>query len=190
MARVLIVYGTVEGQTEKISREIADQLRQKGHRADLMKPSFFSTPRSIDPRDYDSVVIGGPVYASCYPRALRRWVKANAHELSQRPSAFFSVCLGVLQKSDPQAQESEEKVLQDFFRWSGWRPQTWTLFAGALPYTKYNWLKRRLMKAIIQRAGGDTDTSRDYEYTDWDEVRRFAQRVESLQIPPGIRRAL
>jgi menaquinone-dependent protoporphyrinogen oxidase len=29
------------------------------------------------------------------------------------------------------------------------------------------------MKRIVQKAGGDVDTSRDYEYTDWEDVRRF-----------------
>lgn len=30
------------------------------------------------------------------------------------------------------------------------------------------------MRAIASVAGGDTDTARDYEYTDWDAVARFA----------------
>ncbi len=38
------------------------------------------------------------------------------------------------------------------------------------------------MKRIVAKAGGGTDTTRDYEYTDWDDVRvfarEFAQRVE------------
>jgi menaquinone-dependent protoporphyrinogen oxidase len=31
------------------------------------------------------------------------------------------------------------------------------------------------MKRIVAKAGGDTDTTRDYEYTDWEDLRRFAQ---------------
>jgi menaquinone-dependent protoporphyrinogen oxidase len=31
------------------------------------------------------------------------------------------------------------------------------------------------MKQISGSEGGDTDTSRDFEYTDWDEVTRFAE---------------
>jgi menaquinone-dependent protoporphyrinogen oxidase len=27
------------------------------------------------------------------------------------------------------------------------------------------------MKRAVAKAGGDTDTSRDYEYTDWDDLR-------------------
>jgi menaquinone-dependent protoporphyrinogen oxidase len=31
------------------------------------------------------------------------------------------------------------------------------------------------MRRIVAKAGGDTDTSRDYEYTDWNQVRGFAR---------------
>jgi menaquinone-dependent protoporphyrinogen oxidase len=47
--------------------------------------------------------------------------------------------------------------------------------AGALPYTRYNRLTRWAMKRIVTKAHGDTDTSRDYEYTDWNDVRQFAR---------------
>jgi menaquinone-dependent protoporphyrinogen oxidase len=30
------------------------------------------------------------------------------------------------------------------------------------------------MRRIAAKAGGDTDVSRDYEYTDWNDVRDFA----------------
>ena len=46
--------------------------------------------------------------------------------------------------------------------------------AGALPYTRYNFLVRFVMRRISKAEGGDTDTSRDYEYTDWAAVDRFA----------------
>jgi menaquinone-dependent protoporphyrinogen oxidase len=49
-------------------------------------------------------------------------------------------------------------------------------FAGALKYTRYSWLKRMLMKHIAEKEGGDVDTSRDFEYTDWEQVTRFAER--------------
>jgi menaquinone-dependent protoporphyrinogen oxidase len=42
--------------------------------------------------------------------------------------------------------------------------------------------KRLLMRMIVGLAGGDTDTARDCEYTDWDAVERFtdafAQRLK------------
>jgi hypothetical protein len=54
--------------------------------------------------------------------------------------------------------------------------------AGALKYTRYGWLKRRVMRYIAGKAGGSTDTSRDHEYTDWEDLRVFA---ESLATEPA-----
>ena len=52
--------------------------------------------------------------------------------------------------------------------------QVTTMVAGALADTKYNWFIRSMMKRIAAKAGGDTDTSRDYEYTDWPALSRFS----------------
>lgn len=50
-----------------------------------------------------------------------------------------------------------------------------TLLAGALKYRSHGVLERFLMKLIAKHSGGDTDTSRDYEYTDWAAVDAFAR---------------
>ena len=47
-------------------------------------------------------------------------------------------------------------------------------FAGALKYSVYGPIKRRVMIVFVGLGGGNTDTSKDYEYTDWNAVERFA----------------
>ena len=46
-------------------------------------------------------------------------------------------------------------------------------FAGAVLYTKYDFVTRMVMKKISASEGHSTDTSRDHEYTDWGEVAKF-----------------
>jgi menaquinone-dependent protoporphyrinogen oxidase len=36
------------------------------------------------------------------------------------------------------------------------------------------------MKRIARKQGGPTDTSRDYEFTNWDDVARLAAQVAQL----------
>ena len=56
--------------------------------------------------------------------------------------------------------------------------------AGALPFTKYGWLKRLVMLRIARKQlGTDLDTRRDYEYTDWKDVRAFARDFSQKAIP-------
>ena len=42
-------------------------------------------------------------------------------------------------------------------------------------YSKYNFLTRFIMKRIARKTGRPTDTSRDYEYTDWSRLDRLAE---------------
>jgi menaquinone-dependent protoporphyrinogen oxidase len=59
------------------------------------------------------------------------------------------------------------------------------MVAGALLYTQYGWLTRWFMKRIVTKAGGDTDTTRDYEYTDWNDLRTFAREFARKKMTIG-----
>ena len=73
--------------------------------------------------------------------------------------------------------------VDQFEQETGWRPDKVALFGGALLYTQYGFIKRHMMKKIAQDKPGDLglDLSRDYVYTEWDAVQRFAEHfVEKL----------
>ena len=168
MPRILVIYGTTDGQTAKIARAIGATLRE---RADV----DVLSARAADPtpRDYTAVIVAASVHAGGYQKDVRQWVRAHARDLADLPTAFVSVCLGVLQH-DPVVDRELQAIVDRFIGQTGWYPGVVKVVAGALPYTRYNWLTRLVMKQIVRKAGGDTDTSRDYEYTDWKDVRAFA----------------
>jgi menaquinone-dependent protoporphyrinogen oxidase len=74
-------------------------------------------------------------------------------------------------------------MLERFFEKTGWQPRFAKPIAGALPYTRYGPLKRFVMKRIVKNMGGPTDTSRDYEFTNFaavdDCVRRFVASLDA-----------
>ena len=182
MGSILVLYGSTDGQTAKIARSIGETLRAAGavaHVADAR----HARP---DAGDYAGVIVAASVHAGGYQRAVRRWLKANAGALRGRPTAFVSVCLGVLQH-DPAVDRDLERIKAKFLTGAGWQPDEVKVVAGALLYRRYNWLKRQMMRRIVAKAGGDTDTSRDYEYTDWTDLRAFANafaaRVVARQAP-------
>ena len=76
--------------------------------------------------------------------------------------------------------QTTTRLVQQFIDATGLDPEMVGLFAGALAYTRYGWLKRAVMKRIVASEGGNTDTSRDHEYTDWDAVDDFAADVYAL----------
>lgn len=169
MSRILVIYGTTEGQTGKIARFLGDALRAEGVAADVVD-ARTSRPT---PGDYDAVIVAASVHASGYQHSVRRWVRENAAALNEKPGAFVSVCLGVLQP-DPKVQQELAAIIGRFLDATHWRPMVTKNVAGALMYSRYGWIKRWIMVRIVRKAGGDTDTSRDYEYTNWDDVRAFA----------------
>lgn len=171
MARILVVFGTTDGQTAKITQRLGARLCAGGHDVDVLNADDVAP----DPTPYDAIVVAASVQAGGYQRNVKRWVRQHARALDAKPNAFLSVCLGVLQP-EPKVQEELQRILNRFFQATGWRPAETEIVAGALKYTKYNFLKRWMMKRIVAKAGGDTDTSRDYEYTDWPDLEQFADR--------------
>lgn len=177
MAKFLIVYATRHGQSKKISEFFQKRIRDDGYVADTLE--LKNGCEEIELEKYDCVLIGGPVYLSKFPASLKKWVKKNAQTLNLKPSVFFSVCLGVLEKENRKTQYAENKIVESFFKSTGWRPEKWGIFAGALSYSKYNWFVRLIMQRIAMKAGGDTDMTQDYEYTDWKETERFIEDLKN-----------
>lgn len=171
MATFLIIYGTKQGQSKKIATYIREILSQANHGVDLY--DIHQVPRDIELKKYDAVIIGAGVHMSGYTKALQRWVSHHRFGLFNKHAAFFSVCLGVLQ-NDPKVHEQERSIMQSFFTKTGWAPNHSAIFAGALPYSKYNWILKLIMHRIAKKAGTNTSMRRDYEFTDWNEVRQFA----------------
>ncbi len=172
MANVLIVYATKEGQTEKIARHIAQTLAAAGHQGELFDVAH-PTPQ-LDFARFQFAIVGGPIHAQGYPRALMRFVRKNSAFLERVPAAFFSVGLAVASRtSDGRAQTLP--LAQRLLTKAGWHPRRVELIAGALKYSQYNPLIRLIMRRIAAKEGGETDTSRDYEYTDFAAVERFAR---------------
>lgn len=174
--RILILYGTSEGHTAKVAAAMADSLRGAGADVDVVKARRSGA--GPYPEDYAAVIVAASVHAGMYQRAVRRWVRAHAPALHARPTAFVSVCLAVLERT-PDIDRQLGAIMTRFFRSTGWTPAESKVVAGALPYTKYGWLKRWMMRRIVAKAKGDTDTSRDYEYTDWDDLAEFVGRFAS-----------
>ncbi|HXT68739.1 MAG TPA: flavodoxin domain-containing protein [Vicinamibacterales bacterium] len=171
-SNILVMYATTHGQAAKIAGEIVASMRSAGATASVGNVVEAWT---ADPRDYSAVVLVGRVHAGRFPGSLRQWVEQHRSALASRPTAFVAVCLAVLNRS-PKVDQDLRAMLDRFTTDTGWQPAETKIVAGALKYTKYGWLTRWMMKRIVAKAGGNVDTSRDFEYTDWDDLRDFAIR--------------
>jgi len=167
--KILIVYGTTEGQTRKISRFIENIYLKAGHTVELAD----ATIEPPAPDGYDAVLIGSSIHIHKYQSALTHYISRNVNVLNKIPGAFFSVCLAVASGMEEEHREAD-KIKNDFLMQTGWNPLMSVQIAGALKYTEYDFFKRLIMKMISKREGQTTDTSKDHEFTDWNAVTNFA----------------
>ena len=169
MTRICIAYGTTEGQSARIAQYMADLIREHGHQVDVVD---IKAARDRVLEGHDGVIIGASIHMGKHKDYVRDFVTTNRAALQRLPSAMFSVSLAA--HGD---MENAQAYVEGFAAETGWHPAQIGLFAGALPYTRYGFFKRRMMRRIVRAKPGnlDTDMSRDYDYTDWEEVGRFAE---------------
>jgi menaquinone-dependent protoporphyrinogen oxidase len=169
MTKIMIGYGTTEGQTARIADHIAVVIRSRGVEAQALDLKQ-STDVGLD--GYDAVIVGGSIHMGKHEEHVVDFVQKNRIRLERLPSAFFSVSLAA--HGD---LENARAYVENFEQQTGWRPAQVGLFSGALLYRQYGFLKRLMMKKIVSNKPGglSTDTSSDHVYTDWDEVKRFAE---------------
>ena len=170
MSRILLLYASVEGQTLLIAERIAHVLREIGHGVEMLPAD--AEPAKLDPAAYDGVIVGASIHYGHHPAYLRTLIRKHKGTISARPNAFFSVSLSA---GGPRPKPAAaQRYIDKFLRKTGWQPQLVASMAGAVKYSVYGPIKKRVMIVFVGLGGGETDTSRDYEYTDWDAVARFA----------------
>ncbi len=170
----LVAFHSSEGQTARIGEHIGGRLRDAGFATEVT-PVESAPP----PDGFDVVVLGDPIHVTHHSKAMKHYVTQHLNALTDRPSALFQVSL-TSANPDEEHTATAHGLVQELIDDTGWDPDIVGMFAGALVYTRYGWFKKRIMRAIVKREGGDTDMHHDYEYTDWDAVDRFADDVAAL----------
>jgi menaquinone-dependent protoporphyrinogen oxidase len=177
---VLVLFGTTEGHSARVAAAFGETLQGEGCAVEVVDAAAGSPEAGA----FDAVIVVASVHAGDYQSEVMRWTRRHARTLNAIPSAFVSVSLGVLQ-DDPKVQAESQAIRDRFVERTGWTPAATLPVAGALQYSRYNFVKRLLMQRIAAQAGGDTDTRRDYDYTDWKALaafaRRFAKRVKTAR---------
>src|SRR5688572_20304831 len=180
---ILMLYATRHGQARKIAERLAADLEAKGANVDVVNAAelgpFVDIPR------YGAAVLVASVHLGKHEPEMVAFAREHRARLEGMPSAFVSVSLSEATVEDqhrPVAARAKaallvQQNLETFVKQTGWRPRLVRPVAGALLYRDYNFLIRFVMKMIARQSGADTDTSKNYEYTDWAAVDRFAAEL-------------
>ena len=188
MTRILMVYGTRQGHTGHIAGRMATTMREAGHDVDEFN---LARPPAPSPDGYGAVIVGASIHAGKYEPEVREWVSKNREAIDAVPTAFFSVSLAAA-NHDAESETEVRTELSEFTDETGWYPGWTAKFAGALVYSQYNWLMRRIMRHIVKKKAETdcTDMTHDYDFTDYAEVDAFAREIahslpRSMATTPG-----
>ena len=172
MKKIVIVYETGEGHTQTVAERVASTLKADGCGVQVVLCKA-ATPSMLT--DSDGIILGGSIHLGRHSKQLMRFAEQHRDLLSAKPNAFFLLCL-TAKFETPEKKAEAARYLEDFAKRTGFAPGHAEAFAGALLFTKYNFIKRAMMKSIAEKEGEtDVDTSRDYVFTDWDAVDTFAR---------------
>jgi menaquinone-dependent protoporphyrinogen oxidase len=179
MARILIVYSTVDGHTRAISERMRQSLESSGDTVTLASLSDAARP---DVRLFERVVIGASIRYGKHRPEVFDFIDLNRESLKDRPSAFFSV--NVVARKPGKDAPATNPYVKAFLKRTTWQPDLIGVFGGKIDYQKYGFLDRNMIRLIMWITHGPTDPAASVDFTNWDGVEAFARQIARLQVKP------
>ncbi len=177
---ILIVFGTVEGQTRKIAESVEAQIRSAGHGVKV-----FNTEDKLGSLSFegiDKVVLAAPVHERRHPRNFEVLVSASVGELKARHTLLISVSLKAAFR---EGMEEAQDYLTEMEMRTGFEPNKEVLAAGAVRTSSYGYFENQVVQNVVLDGRNVELIDGVREFTDWDalsaEVAAFLQ-TESPQI--------
>ena len=167
---ILIVYGTTEGQTQKIAEFAANRIRELHHDVQLL--NCEDRDIAIDTDKVDAVLAAASVHHWQHQTSMVDFMIEHRHWIADKPNAFISVSLSEVFEDD---RAEAHLYIDQFADETGWRPKLTLSLAGALRYKEYDFLRLWALRFMASMKGAPTDVQHDHEYTDWDQLKTFVE---------------
>jgi len=183
VAHTLLLYSTNYGLSKRICERIQSYLLERGGEATVCP----LVGADVDPAKFDAIVIGASIRHGKHSPAVLEFIRARQALLEARPSALFSVNLVARKplKNTPQTNPYLKRLIAQ----SPWKPRLAGVFAGELDYSRYGPVDKHMMRLVMWINKGPTDFAAKVQFTNWDEVNRFAEQVSRLTASPAARAA-
>ncbi|MGL4714058.1 MAG: menaquinone-dependent protoporphyrinogen IX dehydrogenase [Shewanella sp.] len=170
MKRILIIYSSVHGQTQKIAKRLAQQLMALGN--EVVTANIKAVPALTE---FDKVIIGASIRHGKHHPALYEFIQQHQSILTQKVNGFFSVSL--VARKPAKNTPATNPYMQAFLSKTTWQPQLLQVFGGNLNYQGYNAFDRNVIRFIMWMTKGPTAADTNVEYTDWQKVAEFGLQI-------------
>tara|TARA_Y100000766_G_C18509410_1_gene413438 strand:- start:66 stop:593 length:528 start_codon:yes stop_codon:yes gene_type:complete len=174
--KILILYSSIDGHTKKICSFISNKLKQNH----IIEMNEINNDENVKFDIYDFIIIGASIRYGTYRKSFLKFINENHIELQNSKSAFFSV--NIVARKKEKNSINTNPYIKKFFRLSKWKPNIVEVFAGKLDYPKYNFFNKNIIKFIMWITNGPTQTDIVVEFTNWNDVKKFANKINYLEI--------
>ena len=170
----LIIYSSTDGQTKKICETIKENLPS----GDKFKLISLDEALYFNLEKCEKIIIGASIRYGRHNKKVLDFIIKNKNILDLKKTAFFSVNV-VARKEEKSTPETNPYVL-NFLKKTNWKPDKLSVFAGKVDYPNYNFFNKIVIRFIMMITKGPTDINNSYEFTNWENVRKFAKELEKL----------
>ena len=174
MSESLIIYSSTDGHTKTICLEILNSLKS----TDLVEIISLEKVETFDLNKYEKIIIGASIRYGRHNKKVIDFIIKNKNILDLKKTAFFSVNV-VARKEEKSTPETNPYVL-NFLKKTNWKPNKLSVFAGKVDYPNYNFFNKIVIRFIMMITKGPTDINNSYEFTNWENVRKFAKELEKF----------
>jgi len=171
--RSIIIYSTTDGHTKKI----CDFINSNSSKNNFEVLSINNIS-NLDIEKYELIVLGASIRYGKHSPLVFKFVKNYKKILNKKKNAFFSVNV-VARKTEKSLPETNPYI-QKFLKKTNWVPKKIGVFAGKVDYPNYNFINKLAIRFIMYITKGPTDISKSYEFTNWDNIKKFAQELDNL----------
>ena len=165
--RNIFIYYTSNGQSLKICNALNQNKESLITDIDKIK--------TVKLDEFDQIIIGASVKYGDHNKKIYDFIKNNKILLETKKTGFFSVN-ATARKSEKNKPETNPYVIK-FLKKTNWTPDNIGVFAGKIDFPNYNFLEKYIIKVIMWITNGPTDTSKTFEFTDWEDVKKFSDKI-------------
>lgn len=157
----LVIFETMEGQTEKIARFAVEQAEENGCSVKLVDAS---SAESISFQGVKFVILAAPVHQRRHPDAFEAMLNAYEKELEERRTLMLSVSLSA---AFPEGLEDAKDYLVEMKMRTSFNPTAEALIAGAVKIDQYDYFALQVIRHVVLRGRIFNPDQADHEFTDW-----------------------
>lgn len=174
--KALIAFGSRYGSSTEIAEEIGKIMENQGVEVNLVN---LRKNKVDNINNYDLIVVGSGIKMGKWTKEPLKFLNKNKSTLQDKKVALFVSCgapLNGKEKMDEAMELYLEKIAKESL--SG-EPVSMGLFGGVFDPNANNGLMYKMAIKMAKKGFEEkgVDTSKRYDYRDWDEIRDWARKL-------------